>query len=308
MHVICDSDFLNKKLLAAVLPPPPYRMGTCPSHTSHQHKFPVSCLYVWVKRDIMRVIVLQMWPKMKERLHSSHIGVNGCLRRARECMYRPNMTAELKEYISQCQTCSKYEARKQKESLMSHEIAECPWKKIGTDLHTIDGQDNFIVVDYFSNFWEIDHLLNATVSTVIKKLKCHFARQGIPDIVISDNGLKFPKNSEILPINGVLNTDQGVLDTSRNGPKFAKHSAILPTNGVLKTDQGVLDTSRQTARQKKLLKRPNDSCERWKTPKVAYTWQYWHIRTPLLSQWEQALPNGCLAGIVRHNSQPPKSY
>ena len=37
----------------------------------------------------------------------------------------------------------------------------------------------------------VDHLSNTTVSTIIKKLKCHFARQGIPDIVISDNGPQF---------------------------------------------------------------------------------------------------------------------
>ena len=74
---------------------------------------------------------------------------------------------------------------------MSHEIAERQWEKIGTDLYTINDQDYLIVVDYFSNFWEIDHLPNTTASTVIKKLKCHFARQGIPDIVISDNGPQF---------------------------------------------------------------------------------------------------------------------
>ena len=70
------------------------------------------------------LISKQMQPKMKEQLHSSHIGVNGCLRRARECMYWPSMTAELKEYISQCETCSKYEVKQQKESLMSHEISD----------------------------------------------------------------------------------------------------------------------------------------------------------------------------------------
>lgn len=57
-------------------------------------------------------------------------------------MYWPSMTAELKEYISQCGTCSKYEARQQKESFMSHEVAESPWEKIGTDLYTIV-VDNF---------------------------------------------------------------------------------------------------------------------------------------------------------------------
>ena len=66
-----------------------------------------------------------MRPKKKERIHYSHIGVNGSLRRARECMYWPGMTAELKEHIAQCETCSKYEVKQQRETLMSHEVAEC---------------------------------------------------------------------------------------------------------------------------------------------------------------------------------------
>ena len=90
-----------------------------------------------------------------------------------------------------CETCSKYESKQQKETLMSHEIAERPWEKIGTDLYTIDGNDYLIAVDYFSNFWEIDHLIDTKASTVIRKLKCHFDRQGVPEAVISDNGPQF---------------------------------------------------------------------------------------------------------------------
>ena len=38
-----------------------------------------------------------------------------------------------------------------------------------------------ITVDYYSNFWEIDRLEDTSSKTVIKKLKQHFARHGIPD-------------------------------------------------------------------------------------------------------------------------------
>ena len=72
---------------------------------------------------------------------------------------------------------------------MSHEIAERPREKISTDLYTIHGKDYLIVVEYFSNFWEIDPSPNT--KTNIKKLKCQFTRQGIPDIVISGNGPQF---------------------------------------------------------------------------------------------------------------------
>ncbi|KAK3539520.1 hypothetical protein QTP70_009498 [Hemibagrus guttatus] len=46
-------------------------------------------------------------------------------------------------------------------------------------------------VDYFSNFWEIDRLPDTSSSTVIHKLKAHFARHGIPYTVISDNGPQY---------------------------------------------------------------------------------------------------------------------
>ena len=50
---------------------------------------------------------------------------------------------------------------------------------------------NLITVDYFSNFWEIDRLRDTKSSTCVCELKSHFARNGIPDVVISDNGPQF---------------------------------------------------------------------------------------------------------------------
>ena len=62
---------------------------------------------------------------------------------------------------------------------------------MGTELFGFDNKDYLIAVDYFLNFWEIDYLADTKSTTVIKKLKINFARQGIPDSVISDNGLQY---------------------------------------------------------------------------------------------------------------------
>lgn len=48
-----------------------------------------------------------------------------------------------------------------------------------------------MTVDYFSNFWKIDFLENTKPTTVIRKLRSQFARSGIPDTVMSDNGPHF---------------------------------------------------------------------------------------------------------------------
>ena len=46
--------------------------------------------------------------------------------------------------------------------------------------------------DYFSSFFEVDRLTIKTAEEVVKKLKAHLARHGIPDQLFSDNGQPFP--------------------------------------------------------------------------------------------------------------------
>ena len=139
-----------------------------------------------------RVIVpLSMRAEMKEKLHSSHVGIEACLRRARECLYWPNMSAEVKDYISKCSVCANYGTSQPKEPLMSHDIPDRPWQTIGVDLLTLNGVDYVVTSDYFSNFWEIDRLHSTDASTVIRKLKSHFARYGTPETVVTDNGPQF---------------------------------------------------------------------------------------------------------------------
>ena len=62
---------------------------------------------------------------MLKRIHSSHIGVEGCLRRPRVCLYWLRMSAEVKEHTSTSRT---YETKHAKETLMSHEVPQRPWE------------------------------------------------------------------------------------------------------------------------------------------------------------------------------------
>ena len=41
-------------------------------------------------------------PNIVKRLHESHIGIEGTLRRARDIVYWPGITAQLKDYLSKC--------------------------------------------------------------------------------------------------------------------------------------------------------------------------------------------------------------
>ena len=43
-----------------------------------------------------------------EKVHSSHLGTEGCLPRAREKFYGPRMNAEFKDLILKCNICGSY--------------------------------------------------------------------------------------------------------------------------------------------------------------------------------------------------------
>lgn len=141
------------------------------------------------------VIPKELKPMMRESIHSSHIGVNGCLRRARESMYWPSMNADIRNYIAQCETCRSVENRQAKETLRSHPPTDRPWEKISADLFTLNGKEYLVVCDYFSNFIEVNYLEDTKSSTVIRKLKGHFARYGIPDCMVTDNGPQFTSDN-----------------------------------------------------------------------------------------------------------------
>ena len=98
------------------------------------------------------VIPSTMRNEIMSQIHT-HIGIEGCLKRARECVYWPRMNSELRDYISKCDICQTYALKQPKETLKSHDVPSRPWAKIGTDLFCFSGNDYPITVDYYSSFF-----------------------------------------------------------------------------------------------------------------------------------------------------------
>lgn len=138
------------------------------------------------------VIPKSLRKQMLSELHSAHQGIESTTRRARETIYWPHLNQELKDYISRCETCATYNHKQPKQPLISHDVPERAWAKVGSDLFELDKKTYLVTVDYFSNFFEIDCLdQRLTATDVIGKLKSHFARYGIPDTMVTDNGPQF---------------------------------------------------------------------------------------------------------------------
>ena len=139
----------------------------------------------------MKVIVpTVMRRNMMDKVHSSHQGVAACVRRARDVLFWPGMSAEITEMVTACSVCSEYQVRQQKEPLMTHKIPKTPWTKVGQDLFSYQGDNYLVTVDFYSDYFELDHLSDTTAATVVDATKAHFSRHGIADMV-TDNGPQY---------------------------------------------------------------------------------------------------------------------
>ena len=95
--------------------------------------------------------------EMVQRVHEGHMGVEGCLGRARESIFWPGMNNQVRNFVRQRNTCQTFGRKQQKETIIPH-VVDQQWIKAGADLFNFDGRDYLITVDYFSNYWEVDYL------------------------------------------------------------------------------------------------------------------------------------------------------
>nr|XP_022907595.1 uncharacterized protein K02A2.6-like [Onthophagus taurus] len=126
------------------------------------------------------------------KLHYGHMGINKTILKARQLIYWPNINNQIIDVIKKCYTCEKFQNSNMKETIINRELPSRPWEILAADFLHFDGKEYLIIVDAFSKFPEIICLQNNTTSqNVIKNFKAILARNGIPDILYTDNGPQF---------------------------------------------------------------------------------------------------------------------
>ena len=130
--------------------------------------------------------------QIRDSLHeAAHQGVDSCLRRARDTVYWPGMNETLKAYIQSCAICAQYSTAQQREPMLSPQQPTRPWEIVSAGLFTLNGKQYLVTCDHYSGFFEIDQMQSTTSAFLIKKLKAHFSRYGIPVKFTTDNGPQF---------------------------------------------------------------------------------------------------------------------
>ena len=121
----------------------------------------------------------------------THHGIVKCKQRARDILVCPGMSSQIEDKVSKCSVCNQFQRAQPKEPLIIQEPPDRPWSKIRCDLFEFNGVHYLLSVDYYSRWIEVAKLDDKTSSNIICHLKSQFARYGIPDELISDNGPQY---------------------------------------------------------------------------------------------------------------------
>ena len=141
----------------------------------------------------LRLLIPQgLRKEILHKIHTGHMGIVKCQKRARESVYWPGLTKDIKEMVERCETCIKFSPAQQKEKLVQHDTPSYPWQKIGADIFQIKNKNYLVIADYLSCYPEVMTLPQSMTSTSVQEaLKSVFARHGTPEVVFTDNGSQF---------------------------------------------------------------------------------------------------------------------
>ena len=119
-----------------------------------------------------------------------HQGITKCRELARQSVWWPGLAKRLEELVHNCQECLKAQ-RQHPQPLTPTPLPQLPWQKVASDLFEWKQTVYLLMVDYYSRYIEIARLSRTTTAEVVSHLKSIFARHGIPEIFISDNGPQY---------------------------------------------------------------------------------------------------------------------
>lgn len=124
---------------------------------------------------------------MLKLLHEGHVGIDKSKSRARQVFYWRGMGRDIESFNKKCRVCEMNSKKQQKETLHLYPLPDRPWERLGLDIFSFAGKSYLAVIDSYSNWLEVKHIVDKSAHSVIKTLISVFSVFGAPDMVTCDN-------------------------------------------------------------------------------------------------------------------------
>lgn len=166
------------------------------------------------------VIPCKLRKSVLNSLHASHFGMVKTKSIARSYVWWPRIDSDIEELVKGCNGCLSVRPSPQKAALIPWPSAGKTWSRIHIDYAGPMKSDYyFIVTDSYSKWPEVFRTKTITSEFTISKLREIFARFGLPEVIVSDNGTQFTSEifGEFVSRNGIRHIVTAVAHPATNG-------------------------------------------------------------------------------------------
>ena len=140
------------------------------------------------------VIPSSLQKKILRDFHTGHPGKNRSKSLMRCYVYWPNMDTDIADMVDSCKGCA-LAAKAPATTCKPWPKTDQPWQRIHVNFASpLDDQYNLIVVDSDTKWPEVLKCKRPTTNCTIGFLYDLFARFGVVDFVVTDNGTQFTSN------------------------------------------------------------------------------------------------------------------
>ena len=181
--------------------------------------------------------------KILSLLHEGHPGI--CKMKSLACNYVwwPKIDVDLEARVKQCNQCQLSRPSSPVVPMHPWDWPEHPWQRLHLDYAgPINGKMFLIVVDAHSKWMEVEIVNSATSQATIECLRMIFARFGLPEVMVTDNGTCFTSSEfqEFAQRNNIRHVRIAPYHPSSNG--LAERAVQTFKLGIRKQLTGTLQT------------------------------------------------------------------
>ncbi|XP_051165706.1 uncharacterized protein K02A2.6-like [Leptopilina boulardi] len=166
------------------------------------------------------IIPSSLRPRLLKEIHSGHIGIVKMKSLARQYFWWPKLDAEIEDFGKRCRSCQSLSRSPEKAELIKFREAEFPFDRVHIDfLGPFHSKIFLLLIDAYSRWPEVIEMKHTDSEATIEVLREIFARFGIPNVMISDNGRQLVSEEfeKFCKLNGILHKTSAPYHPVTNG-------------------------------------------------------------------------------------------
>nr|XP_039248881.1 uncharacterized protein K02A2.6-like [Styela clava] len=158
--------------------------------------------------------------RLLKELHDGHVGIVKMKSLARSYFWWPGLDKDIENMNKNCNDCHMQQNEHSKAPLHHWEWPQAPWNRVHVDFAgPFKGAMFLIVVDAYSKWPEVIKMSSTNANSTIRVIRSLFARYGLPEYLVSDNGPQFSSHefANFLKANGIKHKKSAPYHPASNG-------------------------------------------------------------------------------------------